>query len=463
MKSGFRAKIEPQRRERKIETNLKVGGNRKSQRQPQISFLASSDVTANIIPFLTPNDAIEFLCCHRALLSSESSWLIMVDLCRVRSFLSKSHTARSLVTHTLRKLQYNCTECWSPLAGKLGLFACSSMCSVCSTLKFKTDRSMYVDGTIRFYLTGEDFITTRGYAFLRHPYWISTDDPTEEIVTMHGSAFHLAEKIYNEKMFFRTHAPVHAVPRPRDDKAYAIRKMIELMGHSSNSGSSTTESTRRKTEKTRATSLNTSSSDSDVESHRFEHDASNQWDNEEGGNEEGDEEEDDAAQEALEDDPLDDSDDFLPMNDTDDCESRMDLDLDMEAAGSDRVGDSDGGDMISDEDYESSDKARRKANFIHGGNQKKKEKNEKVTMGSHRRGLDGAKERTVGDDNDIDSDEVGSSWIDALPDTLLPLYEEQKLRMEQGLDSPPPLGTVPLRDLVRSLHNRHGAVLRSLA
>ncbi|CAK9250849.1 unnamed protein product [Sphagnum jensenii] len=54
------------------------------------------------------------------------------------------------------------------------------------------------------------------------------------------------------------------------------------------------------------------------------------------------------------------------------------------------------------------------------------------------------------------------NWLDNLPVSLRPIYEEEKRRIEEGLDSPPPLGTQPLKELVRSMHRREGAVIKYL-
>lgn len=59
----------------------------------------------------------------------------------------------------------------------------------------------YVDGLVRFYLCGNDSITTRGQAFLVHPYWIGLDNAYEGVLQQYGGAFRLAQAIYDEKVF----------------------------------------------------------------------------------------------------------------------------------------------------------------------------------------------------------------------------------------------------------------------
>ena len=55
---------------------------------------------------------------------------------------------------------------------------------------------------IRFYLSGEKSIITKGRAFLTHPYWISDDDKyyTRFFNEHGGDPYQLAEEIYAEKV-----------------------------------------------------------------------------------------------------------------------------------------------------------------------------------------------------------------------------------------------------------------------
>lgn len=55
-----------------------------------------------------------------------------------------------------------------------------------------------------------------------------------------------------------------------------------------------------------------------------------------------------------------------------------------------------------------------------------------------------------------------SEWVKNLPRSLRGIYEEQKLRRENNLPSPPSLGTSCLRDVVVQMHNREGAVIKYL-
>ena len=246
------------------------------------------------------------------------------------------------------------------------------MCSTCSSRKFKDTNAKYVEGTVRFYLTGEDYITTRGLAFLQHPYWISTDDPSAEIILSHGSAYRLAQRIYEEKIFFKNFVPSFVSRRPRDDKAHAIRKMIEIFGCTKDvdEGMSSAEP------RTISSAVDSIEAERSSEENAFE-------------------------------------------NDTDRMESdHSDDRFEREENGS-----------LSEEEL-----AKIEAGVEEGDNATKTFKRDRSEL----------------------------NWVKVLPETLLSVFAEQKRRLERGQDSPPLLGTVPLRDLVRSLHSRLGAVPKSL-
>jgi hypothetical protein len=171
---------------------------------------------ACLLSFLNPQDAFEFLSTHKSLQKAETPWTILEEWLELKEFrefglsiLPKStHLSikRDLATYAVKKLGYNCTNCYCPLKGQknVGLFACTSLCTGCSEKRFKFEEgSDYVEGTIRFYLTGDDSITTKGLAFLSYPFWISIDDISEKVKAKHGSALHLAQSIYEEKIFFK--------------------------------------------------------------------------------------------------------------------------------------------------------------------------------------------------------------------------------------------------------------------
>ena len=152
-----------------------------------------------------------------------------MDLAKLSTFFNKQTTNeyRELVIYSVKKLGYNCVNCYVPLDGRLehGLFAAASLCTSCAIEKFKMENAPYVDGIIRFYLSGEDSITLKGKAFLEHPFWLSIDDVYDRVKTSFGSAYELAQSIYAEKSFFKTFAPT--ISRPRDDKQLTLSLMIE--------------------------------------------------------------------------------------------------------------------------------------------------------------------------------------------------------------------------------------------
>jgi hypothetical protein len=68
-----------------------------------------------------------------------------------------------------------------------------------STLIQFFSSTSYVDGSIRFYLSGEKSIITKGRAFLTPPYFISDDDKYHEkfFTEYGGDAYQLAEETYD--------------------------------------------------------------------------------------------------------------------------------------------------------------------------------------------------------------------------------------------------------------------------
>ena len=115
-----------------------------------------------------------------------------------------SYYSRHLILHSVRKLGFVCVRCSSPLDGSKGIFACTNLCRNCALRKFRRLNSVYVDGTIKFYLCGNESITSRGRAFLIAPYWVSMESDDvhnkEEIIKRHGTVYELAQRIYEEKV-----------------------------------------------------------------------------------------------------------------------------------------------------------------------------------------------------------------------------------------------------------------------
>ena len=54
------------------------------------------------------------------------------------------------------------------------------------------------------------------------------------------------------------------------------------------------------------------------------------------------------------------------------------------------------------------------------------------------------------------------SWLTHLPTSLRAVYDLEMQRLDGGLPAPPPLGTQPLKDLVRQIHQKGTAVLKYL-
>ena len=111
------------------------------------------------------------------------------------------------------------------MIGTIGLFASTSLCNCCSRARFEGADT--VEGTIRFYLSGLDSITIKGYAFLKYPFFMNLDneDIKSRIDTLCNSAFESALSIWEEKIFFQRFAK--DLKRARDDKSKTIRTMID--------------------------------------------------------------------------------------------------------------------------------------------------------------------------------------------------------------------------------------------
>jgi len=128
-------------------------------------------------------------------------------------------TKRLATLFVVNQLGFACSCCLKPLDGREGsLFACTTLCKTCSLKKFIG--SDFVEGTIKFYLSGLDSVTIKGLAFLQYPYFVCTDEDVKtKIEQLFGSAFEVSIAIYQEKEFFRIFAP-KGIKRPRDDKYF---------------------------------------------------------------------------------------------------------------------------------------------------------------------------------------------------------------------------------------------------
>ncbi len=171
-------------------------------------LLLSMGVCSNILSFLSPNEGIDLLTSHNTLIFSKSCWDDILELCQLKEFVPRferyfnTYHPRKFVVHAIRRLGYLCLKCYTPLNGPNGIFACTTLCSSCALKKFTLQKEPYVSATIRFYLCGEDTLTTSGKAVLIEPYWVSDDDNSGEMKQVHGSLLDLAQKIYEEKVVF---------------------------------------------------------------------------------------------------------------------------------------------------------------------------------------------------------------------------------------------------------------------
>ena len=176
-------------------------------------------------------DIPAFLSCCKFLMNSNVWGIIMHQLGIPRNLMEllpieNRMNDRVSTLFIVNQLGYACCCCLKPLDGREGsLFACTSLCRNCSLQKFTG--SDFVEGTIRFYLSGLDSITIKGYAFLTYPYFVCIDEDVKtKIDVLFGSAFEVAIAILQEKIFFSSWAP-KSIKRPRDDKAKTLRAMID--------------------------------------------------------------------------------------------------------------------------------------------------------------------------------------------------------------------------------------------
>lgn len=193
-------------------------------------------VCETLLSCLNVADGVSLLCSHPSLYNSPVPWSVLRNWTGVEAYIPfmppailyrTIHTDRNAVMYSIVKLGYNCIKCYRSLNGPNGFFACSNVCNRCAVQHFVRHNCPYVDGIIKFYLCGDDFVTTRGQAFVEAPYWISLDDAYKTVVRQHDNAFMLAQKIFEEKEFFKSHAPL-CIHRPRDDKRRSLQRMIRM-------------------------------------------------------------------------------------------------------------------------------------------------------------------------------------------------------------------------------------------
>ncbi len=194
-----------------------------------LRVVLTNEILKELIPFMMPQDAVEFLACHPHAFFNSMGWTVIKYLLKMETILAENPSQfikykndRDLMLHVIRKYGLCCSECFTILDGPNGFFCCTSLCKSCSFAKFCG--CSYVDSVVRFYLCGSENITVKGKAFLIHPFWWGDDDESAEVLKRHGTALNLAELIYEEKMFFAKHAS--SLDRPRDDKTYSLKMML---------------------------------------------------------------------------------------------------------------------------------------------------------------------------------------------------------------------------------------------
>ena len=271
---------------------------------------------------------------------------------------------------------------------------------------------------------GDESIVSRGKAFRKAPYWVSSDDTSEQVLHSHTSVFELAQRMYEEKVFFREHIPQHLTQRPRDDKGHVIRSMLRklreldlcLPSFASAPSPSLVDGDSVATEANEGrTSASSLSSSMPVDGTTPNPNPS------------------------------------LPLGSSPDLhrlemltrlrrmrresEERMDLDLldDLNAQSLlDAMAAEDCDDDVEDGDEGVDD----------------------VDVN--------ADEEMVEVFGKVASRAYFKHWASTLPPSLRSIYEEESRRLDQLDASPPPLGTLPLRDLVRTMHYKDGAVIKFL-
>ena len=176
------------------------------------------------------SDNINLLLSCKLLYYSKVGWLILYHWMKIdlyHFYLKIPHNIHNLVIYVGLKLGYVCVACYKPLDGPNGYFACTNMCQTCSERKFKLQNDCFVNGTIRFYLCSNDFVTTEGKAFLTPPNWISSDDCSVSLHKKYCNSAYVAECIYEEKVFLQRHLS-NIVDRPRDNKPNSLHILLTI-------------------------------------------------------------------------------------------------------------------------------------------------------------------------------------------------------------------------------------------
>jgi hypothetical protein len=172
-----------------------------------LNTLLIDSVLEKLLSYLKPPNAVNFLCCCRNTLHHDTGWKILLYFMNLWDFYQEKliHQyphPKQVVTYSIYKLGFNCARCYKLLHGPDGFFAFSNMCRKCSILRLREEKSGYIESNIRFFLCGNMTISTKGYAFLTYPYWISVDDSFTEITSSIEESFQIAQNIVEEKVSY---------------------------------------------------------------------------------------------------------------------------------------------------------------------------------------------------------------------------------------------------------------------
>lgn len=263
---------------------------------------------------------------------------------------------------------------------------------------------------------GEESVVSRGRAFVNSPYWVCTDDCSSQVLHSHSSVLELAQRLYEEKVFFSEHVPKDLTQRPRDDKGHAIRCMLRRL---------------RELELCPTVAPAPNPSLMDDYDDGVSHDNS-QNDNSHGGSS------------------------SLSSMTTGASASNQQLGSPATLTALHRQQM-----MARVQRRRLEDAMDDSMNFDYADDMNPQSLEEAME----------AEDADSDDGSDVELIEVYGKkasrkyfrdWINTLPPSLHSIYEEETRRLDHREDSPPPLGTLPLKELVRTMHRKEGAIIKYL-
>jgi len=296
---------------------------------------------------------------------------------------------------------------------------------------------------------GEESVVSRGKAFRQSPYWVTSEDVSVQVLShAHTSVLELAQRMYEEKVFFRDHVPQDLTQRPRDDKAHAIRCMLRklremdlcptpaataafssaphpsLVGGSHGS-SVTTESNEEHTDSSQQlfhTSSSSLSSTAIANGHSLS---------------------------------------FMPHHPLGPpppppTPPRQQQQQMFTRHVSHKRVEAETGEVVMD--FELSDDP----NSAQSLEDAMEAEEVDGCLATDDIGEEDEEEEMVEVFGKVASRAYFKHWTCTLPPSLLSIYEEESRRLDQLDASPPPLGTLPLRELVRTMHCKDGVIIKFL-